>query len=74
MTIPRYDHGEDNLYEASLNGDASSSRARSVTVPLVTLDEVLADVLDGVALVKVDVEGHEAEVVRGKALSGKAEE
>ena len=65
MTIPRYDHGEDNFYEASLSRDASGGRARTVTVPLVTLDDVLADVLGGVALVKVDVEGQQGDVVGG---------
>jgi FkbM family methyltransferase len=37
----------------------------SVTVPAVTLDAALADLDDPIRLVKVDVEGHEAAVLRG---------
>ncbi len=37
----------------------------AVTVPVVTVDEVVCD--EPVALIKIDVEGHEAAVVRGAA-------
>jgi FkbM family methyltransferase len=58
-------------------GDTDTNRARAsllrhshltgetITVPLVTIDEVCGD--DQVALIKIDVEGHEDAVVRGAA-------
>lgn len=67
MRIPRFDHGEDNLYGASLDtvpSDADDS-LRTVKVQRRTVDEVVGGDADRVTLVKVDVEGHEAVAVRG---------
>jgi FkbM family methyltransferase len=66
--------GEMNLYRPA-NADTNRARAsllrypyltgETITVPVVTVDDVCGS--DRVALIKIDVEGHEESVVRGAA-------
>lgn len=65
MTIPRYASGGENFYESHLTDTHKQDDERTVEVSLVTLDEVLADVIDRIAFVKIDVEGHELSVLQG---------
>ena len=58
MTIPVGDTGLKNLYMAKL--DQGATDVRVLTVPFDCLD-----LPHRIALVKIDVEGHEAEVLRG---------
>jgi FkbM family methyltransferase len=69
MEIPRFPDGERNIFEARIVAGAAAD-SESVRVETTTLD-ALAEGLD-VALVKVDVEGHELPALRGAAglLSG----
>lgn len=63
MTVPRYAQGGANYYEARIGG-ARTSKAETVQVTTVRLDDVFAD-LDRVDVIKCDVEGHELSVLRG---------
>jgi FkbM family methyltransferase len=66
--------GQMNLYRPA-NADTNRARASllnhgyltgdAITVPVLTVDDVCGD--DRVALIKIDVEGHEDAVVRGAA-------
>lgn len=64
LHFPPDDHG---LIEtsASLNADFNPVNARSIEVPTRTLDDVVAQFDDTVGLLKIDVEGHEAQVLAG---------
>jgi FkbM family methyltransferase len=64
MEIPRFPDGERNIFEARIVQGARAA-AESVEVRTTTLDALSAG-LD-VALVKVDVEGHELPALRGAA-------
>jgi FkbM family methyltransferase len=59
MTIPKWEHGLHNFYEARLNGAGEDG----VPVLCVGIDGL--DIEDKVKLVKIDAEGHEASVLRG---------
>jgi FkbM family methyltransferase len=66
MRIPRYTTGAENLYESRLVSEEQPGfEGRAVTVSLRPLDAVLVDPSLPLALLKVDVEGHELEVIRG---------
>lgn len=66
FAIPKYPWGGENLYESRVvGGEEPVGPVREVEVQLRQLDTVLADRLDSVAFVKLDVEGHELEAVRG---------
>ena len=59
MSIPKFSTGLTNYYEASL----SSSSDNALTVLTMSLDSL--GINQSVALVKIDVEGHEASVLAG---------
>jgi len=65
MEIPTYPWGGDNLYESALVAESvgASAAARRVSVACRRLDEVLP--AGPVTLIKLDVEGHEAEAIEG---------
>lgn len=62
LHIPSID-GRELDTRASLNTPATEQRARTITVPTARLDAI--DDLGDVGFVKIDVEGHEMEVLRG---------
>ena len=64
--IPQYESGGDNLYQSHIVDQIGNSQdERVVSAKLRRLDDVLQDSLDGIAFVKIDVEGHELDVIRG---------
>jgi FkbM family methyltransferase len=64
VTLHRPDPGDPNRARASLHG-YSYLTGDAISVPAVTVDEVCGS--ERVALIKIDVEGHEGAVVRGAA-------
>ena len=64
MQIPRYDDGRENLYESRITAEVQQD-LRSVEVQLVSLDDYLVEQVSKVDFIKIDVEGHELQVVRG---------
>jgi FkbM family methyltransferase len=64
VTLHRPDPGDTNRARSSLYGH-SYLTGGEITVPAVTVDEVCGS--DRVALIKIDVEGHESAVARGAA-------
>ncbi len=70
MAIPHDASGVENLYESHVvSVGEDTSEIRKVEAELVSLDELLADRINEVRLVKVDVEGHEWDAIQGaKAL------
>jgi FkbM family methyltransferase len=64
MSLYRPDPEDTNRARASLLRHAYLT-GDTITVPVVTVDDVCGD--DRVTLIKIDVEGHEAAVVRGAA-------
>jgi FkbM family methyltransferase len=64
VTLHRPDPGDPNRARASLNG-YSYLTGDAISVPAVTVDQVCGS--ERVALIKIDVEGHESAVVRGAA-------
>jgi FkbM family methyltransferase len=66
MEIPKDRSGAENLYRSYIVGDSRpTARCRQVAVELKPLDYVLADILADITFVKIDVEGHELDVIRG---------
>ena len=62
-TLHQYDHA---ATAASVLSDPRSSHSRSITCPMVTLDQLLADAgFPAVGLLKLDVQGFELEVLKG---------
>lgn len=66
LEIPSDPAGGENLYESSVVDPARPSCGRRVTAPAITLDS-LFDIQDlpPPSFIKIDVEGHEWDVVRG---------
>lgn len=68
MEIPAAQQGGENLYESRIIDPlGSDTSGRRVSVPALTLDEIVEDAKGPVTFVKIDVEGHEGEVIRGAA-------
>ena len=67
MGIPAYGGGGENLYESHLldRSEAAPDGERPVSVEKATLDSLPLRIEGRLALIKIDVEGHEAAVVRG---------
>lgn len=66
MNVPRYAAGYENPYEARIVGNSPGERAgRRVRVTLQRLDDALAGLAEQPAFLKIDVEGHELDVLRG---------
>ena len=66
MAIPNYANGGENLYESHVITESDhNSDARHVEVPAIRLDELRIDGGSPVVFMKIDVEGHEGEVIRG---------
>lgn len=69
MEIPHFPAGGENLYQSHIVSTDSKHRdMRTVTVRLRRLDDLLAAELNGIEFVKIDVEGHELEVLKGSRL------
>jgi hypothetical protein len=62
MSVPRYEQGGENPYEARVV--AAAGGERTVEVPARRLDDLFGDG-ERIAFVKCDVEGHELNVLRG---------
>ncbi len=67
MAVPCYAEGGENLYESRVISETERAPdARCVQVRSVRLDELLSAAhKERLTFIKIDVEGHEAEVVRG---------
>jgi len=59
MTVPRFASGLDNIYQASVSADGGDA----LVVHACRLDDVLGEL--PIAFAKIDVEGHEAQVLAG---------
>jgi FkbM family methyltransferase len=66
MKVPKYDSGGENFYQAQIYGGEFDSSVRTFMVPTITIDELYSTV-PGIDFIKVDVEGHELNCVRGAA-------
>ena len=66
MEIPHYTDGGENFYQSHIiaNGQENAG-GRTVSVALRRLDDVIADDIDAIAFIKIDVEGHELDVIGG---------
>ena len=65
MEVPLYEEGGENFYEAKIvPGGETDRKLRNVTVDARTIDTLLADKPE-VAFIKLDVEGHELNCVKG---------
>jgi len=64
MQIPTYADGRENLYESRITEEADTA-LRTVEVKLNSLDDLLLAKTTNVDFIKIDVEGHELEVVTG---------
>jgi FkbM family methyltransferase len=67
MAIPEYQNGGENLYESHIIRSADADHpagVRRILTPAVSLDDVVPDEMK-VRFIKIDVEGHELEVIRG---------
>ncbi len=68
MEVPASQQGGDNLYESRvIESSGSNMLGRRVAVQAMTLDEIVGDAAGPVTFIKIDVEGHEGEVIRGAA-------
>lgn len=65
MEIPHYSGGGENFYQSHIVGDSVNPDSRTVPVELRRLDEVLAQGLEHISFMKIDVEGHELDVIGG---------
>ncbi len=65
MAIPQYADGGENLYESRLAEKGAAPDERAVRVELRRLDDLLASNPGRIAFLKIDVEGHELQVVEG---------
>lgn len=66
MTVPRYETGGENFYEARIAAGGDGPERR-VEVPTRPLDELFAKQSPPVSFIKLDVEGHELRCLRGAA-------
>jgi FkbM family methyltransferase len=64
MEIPRFASGGENFYEARIIPDQTAAEVQTVEVPARTLDSLLERYPE-IDFIKCDVEGHEAECLRG---------
>jgi FkbM family methyltransferase len=64
MSVPHYEHGGENLYEARVVNVEYDLGVRSVQVATERLDELFGR-LGRIDFIKCDVEGHELNVLRG---------
>jgi len=66
MEIPRYASGGENLYESRIvELPDPANGLRHVPVHLSRLDDLLLSATSRIAFIKIDVEGHEFEVIQG---------
>lgn len=61
MVIPDYAHGGQNFYEARIDRNSQ----KGVSIKTVTVDEFLLPQVSRMDFMKIDVEGHEPEVLKG---------
>lgn len=64
MSIPRWDSGHENYYQARIVASASGEQ-EELTVRCRPLDQLLGDDARKIAFIKIDVEGHEEACLRG---------
>jgi len=67
MTVPHYPGGGENYHQATLGGKGSAERLRHFSVELRTVDSELTRTPRPITFIKCDVEGHEAEALKGAA-------
>jgi len=68
MQIPKSGGGGENFYRANIVRDqATSNRTDLVPVNLMILDSLLSNLRKPISFIKIDVEGHEAEVLMGSS-------
>ena len=67
MSVPLYEAGYENPYEARIvgGGGPAAKDGRRVSVAVRQLDSALKDVGEPITFLKIDVEGHELELLRG---------
>lgn len=67
MLIPKFDGGNTNYYQASLNNHKNSADTKSIEVEVQKLDQYLESIgtQENLALIKIDAEGAEYEVLKG---------
>lgn len=67
MEVPHFEEGGENFYQSHiLEGvNRMEQDSRTFEVELKTVDDVLAPELENITFVKIDVEGHELQVLKG---------
>lgn len=67
MSVPRYEAGYENPYEARIvgGGDVAPEDGRRVAVVMRRLDSALSGEGEAITFLKIDVEGHELDLLRG---------
>lgn len=68
MEVPRYSTGGYNYYQSRIiDGSSCHAKQRVFNVQLTTIDSFLSSHDPKIAFIKIDVEGHELQAVRGAA-------
>lgn len=67
LEVPCYPEGGENLYEARIVNETSSSSLRRVCIESRSIDSVVTGHEKDLSFIKCDVEGHELSCVRGAA-------
>jgi FkbM family methyltransferase len=65
MEIPRFDDGQENIFEAKIVESAPGAGTETVSVEAKTLDTLAAQTGARFAFIKCDIEGHELPGLRG---------
>jgi FkbM family methyltransferase len=66
MEVPKFDFGADNFYQAKIIDNVKQdSSLKHFEINLKSLDSLLNDRLNNIRFIKIDVEGHELQVVNG---------
>lgn len=68
ISVPQHDWGGENLYESAIVGKSDEAGpGKTETIAVKALDSVLGEVEEKISFLKIDVEGHELEVIHGAA-------
>lgn len=65
MEVPRFQSGEDNIFEAHIVGDGTKDSTVGIRVETKTLDTLFAHLDGKITFIKCDVEGYELACLKG---------
>ena len=65
MAIPKYDNGAENYYQSHIIDASHADNFRLFEVEIKKLDSLFMGKIDRLTFIKIDVEGHELNVIKG---------